>query len=379
MSMRGILGKIHLWTALILCLPLAVIGVTGSILVFEPELLALGRPAVPAAPGDTPVPPVAAIVAAARAAAPPDYVASVYYPPRDATDVATVRLGPAGRSGPAGAIEILVDPATLAVLGQHEAAAGIVRQIFLLHANLLSRDRSGREIVGWLGVAMLALGASGLVLWWPRRGQWRRSFTIRRGTRGFRFHRELHGAVGIWGLAVFFIVSFSGVYLAFPQSVGWLFSVRDVRPGAAMIRVAPMPAAQPLDIDGAIGLARDAIPDGIVRSVALPVRSDQPIRVALAHDGDRDGAPLATAFVDPWARRIVELRDPRDFAAGESFLAWQRALHVGSGLGWTWRILVFLSGFLPLLFAITGIAMWLSKRRLRRAAAGRPTAVELAE
>jgi hypothetical protein len=32
-----------------------------------------------------------------------------------------------------------------------------------------------------------------------------------------------------------------------------------------------------------------------------------------------------------------------------------------------------------LLFAITGVAMWLTKRRLRRTAARQPTAPELAE
>jgi uncharacterized iron-regulated membrane protein len=155
-----------------------------------------------------------------------------------------------------------------------------------------------------------------------------------------------------------------------------------MRPGAAALRIATVPGAQPLDVDGAVALAREAVPDGILRSVALAGRPDQPIRVGLAHDGDRDGAPLVTAFIDPWKHRILELRDPRQFSAGESFLAWQRALHVGSGLGWAWRILVFLSGFLPLLFAVTGFAMWLTKRRLRRAAAGaasQPAVRELAE
>jgi uncharacterized iron-regulated membrane protein len=376
-SLRSILGKVHLWIGLALCLPLAVIGITGSILVFEPELQALERPALPPRPADAPTAPVAAIVATARAAAPADYVAMFYTAPRAATDVATVRLAPAGRPGPGAGLEIFVNPVSLSLLGPHEASSGLVRQIFLLHANLLSRDRSGRDIVGWLGIAMLALGTSGLVLWWPRGGQWRRAFTIRRGARGFRFHRELHGAAGIWGLVVFFIVSFSGVYLAFPQAVGSLLSTRDIRPGAAAIRVTPVPTAQPLDIDGAIAVAREVVPDGILRSVALPARPDQPIRVALAHGGDREGAPVATVFVDPWTRSVVELRDPRAFSAGERFVAWQRALHVGGGLGWIWRILVFLSGFLPLLFAVTGVAMWLAKRRLRRGSASYPPSANL--
>lgn len=210
-DLRSVLGKVHLWIGLALCVPLAVIGITGSILVFEPELQALERPAVPAAAIDAPAVPVAEIVAVARAAAPPDFAPTFYTAPVSATDPATVRFSPGGRPAPLGGIEIYVDSAAGAVVGRHETSAGTVRQIFLLHANLMSRDRSGRDIVGWLGVAMLALGTSGLVMWWPRPGQWRRAFTIRRGTQGFRFHRELHGTVGIWGLIIFFIVSFSGV------------------------------------------------------------------------------------------------------------------------------------------------------------------------
>ena len=51
---------------------------------------------------------------------------------------------------------------------------------------------------GWLGVAMLALGVTGLVLWWPKRGQWKYAFLVRRTAKGLRFHRELHAATGIW-------------------------------------------------------------------------------------------------------------------------------------------------------------------------------------
>jgi hypothetical protein len=47
-------------------------------------------------------------------------------------------------------------------------------------------------------------------------------------------------------------------------------------------------------------------------------------------------------------------------------LVWLRVLHYGRGLGEVWRILVFFSGFLPLLFAITGFRMWQLKRAQRR-------------
>jgi uncharacterized iron-regulated membrane protein len=54
--------------------------------------------------------------------------------------------------------------------------------------------------------------------------------------------------------------------------------------------------------------------------------------------------------------------DPLDFSAGEAMLAAQHALHSGRGFGLLWKLLVFVSGLLPTLFAATGIAMWLKRR-----------------
>src|SRR6266403_2382384 len=41
---RRVLRQVHLWIALVLCLPLVVLGVTGSILVFRDELGNLSEP-----------------------------------------------------------------------------------------------------------------------------------------------------------------------------------------------------------------------------------------------------------------------------------------------------------------------------------------------
>jgi uncharacterized iron-regulated membrane protein len=70
-----------------------------------------------------------------------------------------------------------------------------------------------------------------------------------------------------------------------------------------------------------------------------------------------------TVLVDPWARQVAEIFDPCRYSAGEAMLAAQHALHAGRGFGLLWKLLVFLSGLLPVLFAATGIAMWLDRRR----------------
>jgi uncharacterized iron-regulated membrane protein len=130
-----------------------------------------------------------------------------------------------------------------------------------------------------------------------------------------------------------------------------------------------------MDPGEALALARAAVPDGTLRLIGLPSRPDQPVRVAFLPPGGQVGQPTITAFIDQTARKVVEVRDPRQFTAGESFLAWQHALHAGEGLGVLWQGLVFVSGFLPVLFVITGLSMWWMKRRNRRAAGARRDAV----
>ncbi len=364
-SWRRLVGQVHLWIGLILCAPLVVIGLTGSVLVFAGHL---------PAPSARPPPdiardggrPVAQIIAAARAAAPAGFLPIFYGAPSESGGPASVRLQAPSAVPGQPPLRVEVDSATLAVAAP--AGGDILAWLHALHANLLMRG-DGRRIVGWFGVAMLILGMSGLVNWWPRRNRWRAAFTVRKGARGAGFHRELHGAFGIWTVIVLMAVSAAGVALAFPQTVREAVAVvlpaRDLRAIAAAVRAVPIDGAEPLAVDAAIALAEAAVPDGRVRFVGLPIRPDQPFRLGLTHRGQDRGAPMVTLFVDPWQRRVVTILDPRDFSTGESLLAWQHALHSGDGLGWVWTLLVFLSGGLPLLFAITGVALWWLRRSKR--------------
>jgi uncharacterized iron-regulated membrane protein len=132
------------------------------------------------------------------------------------------------------------------------------------------------------------------------------------------------------------------------------------------INVVPVEGQEPLAVDAAVDLARDVVPGGIVRSVTLPPRPDQPYRVQFSRAGDYNGVPQATVILDQWKQSVIELRDPQtNYSTKDKWLVWQRQFHAGNGLGWWWWTLVFLSGFLPLLFVVTGTTMWWLKRRNR--------------
>ncbi|WP_421994084.1 PepSY-associated TM helix domain-containing protein [Reyranella sp.] len=430
MGRRGFrywLQQLHLWIGLILLLPLVMMGITGAVLVYAHDiehLLGQGEPSVTAA-GQWRSP--AELIAAARAASPdPTRIPIAVRWPIEVGEPAAVRLSRPGMAaqfrgagGPpregqaregqprgegqrgdgqrgggqaqgrvptqspfAGSLQLLIDPVSLKVLDTQQAMSGWVRFFHDLHGHLFIRGGLGRELVGWLGVALLVLGCSGLYLWWPRPGQWKAAFTVRRKARGQRFHRELHGAVGIWSLLLFMLVNFTGVYLAFPQqisaAVNAVWPGRDMRAAMFQARVEPVRGAVPMDVDEAVALALSRVPDARFLNAILATRPDQAMRIGLIREGHAEGAPIVTVLVDPFRRQVIDVFDPQTMGTGERIIAWQRALHYGSGLGGVYRFLVFVSGVIIPIFAVTGFMMWWIKRRTRLAGERAKAAIQAA-
>lgn len=398
-TVRYWLQQLHLWIGLILLLPLVMMGVTGAVLVYAHDiehLLGQGEP-MPKTAGDWRSP--SELIGAAKAAIrEPGRIPIAVRWPIEIGEPAAVRLsrpgmaqerpafrgeqgapqqqrGAQGRvpvqSPFAGSLQVLIDPVSLELLQTQQTMTGWVRFFHDLHGHVLIAGGLGREIVGWLGVALLVLGCSGLYLWWPRAGQWKAAFTVRRTAKGLRLNRELHGAVGIWSLVLFMLVNFTGVYLAFPQQIGAavnaVWSGRDMRAATFQARVEPLRGATAISVEDGLALAKERVPDARFLNAFLPVRPDQAMRIGLIRAGHVEGAPIITVIVDPWRRKVIDVFDPRTMSAGESIVAWQRALHYGQGLGAGYRFLVFVSGVIIPIFAITGFLMWWIKRRNRLA------------
>jgi uncharacterized iron-regulated membrane protein len=366
-GLRKFLFQCHMWIGLVLGLLLVALGLSGSVLVYDDVILDFLAPAPHATAQGAPLS-LDQIIAAARAATTTRGPATVT-PATEAGAPAIVRIGAAGRGGARGApaTQIYVDPVSGAVLGSAPAVLPpILAFAHQLHGNFLM-GQDGRRFVGYLGLAMVILGLSGLVLWWPKTGQWKNAFLVRRTAKGLRFHRELHGMLGIWMYVVFIAVSYSGMALAWPQLTGMPVVSRTV-PTVAPLVGAPENSRGAIGADQAVALVKAQAPDMALRSVMVPQRPDQPITVSFFSHG----AVNASAAVDPLRAQVMTLRDP-----SAQFMAWQRPVHQGL-LGPVWRFLVFLSGFLPAIFVFTGVAMWLKKRQ-NRMAMSTPLVMEPAE
>ena len=362
---RG-LQTVHLWAGLALAVPFVLLGISGSLLMLQPEL---PRMSYPYATGRGEVHSVARIMEAAAAVVPGAQGLNRVSMPQRTGEPAILRYGGQGTRR-----LVFVDPVNLEILdAQPQLATGdLFTGIRTLHATLYMSSYTEKDFVGWIGVALTLLSLSGLVLWWPRGGQWKAAFGIKRGATGHRLNRDLHSTAGFWTLGLYLVVCISGIYLAFPRefrnSVGSVFPLGYNYAFPEPSDVAPLPPEQWLQPDAVAELALGAVENARLVLIDLP-GGDNPVAVVTLVPANQGmGAPPITISVDAELAQVSYVDDPRDYLMGDRVVIWQRYLHSGLGLGFAWRALVFVSGFLPLLFAITGIRMWWLKRAQRRLA-----------
>jgi uncharacterized iron-regulated membrane protein len=360
-SFRRGLQTVHLWLGLILAIPIVIIGATGSLLLVERE----ARLQIPAAAGGTRHS-LARIIETAKAAAPEGARMGRI----DVREGAVVVVNFSTISRPQRTVAVYVDPVSLDVIGPPNPVGRtpLMTSFQRVHEYLWMPGFIGLRFVGYMGLAMTFMGISGLILWWPRGGSWRNSFVMRRGARGLRFYRDLHHVAGFWGSAVLLIVSISGLYLTFPETYSSV--VHALIPPTVASSLEPAPGtikmARPVDPDGAIAIANSAVPAAKAVSVELPGRDGEPVVVTMVAAGFEPTVPPIVVTLDPKTAEISFIDDPRKYALRDRLLNWSYAIHFAVGLPWIWKGLVFLSGLLPLLLAITGASIWWLRRRAMR-------------
>lgn len=363
-TLRDIWVQVHLWLGLTAGVIGALIGVTGSILVYDHDLDHLLNPQRYGASGPE---------ASLRFS---EYAQRAAQALQSRARPIGIRL-PDGEDGPVMVFarsgngpfqRVYLDPPTGRVL---DTASGrdYLGWLHSFHESLTLREYNGREIVGVVGIAMLVSSLSGIYLWWPGRGAWRHAFRFR---RGFTLARNLHYTFGVWGALVLAMLSFTGIFLAFPDAGRKAVAIFGaVSPSPRGIQ-APEASGTPIGPDEAVAIARTLYPGATVIGLGLPAGPRGAFRVNLREPGDASPRSGTVVFIDPRSRAILHRADRASRTTGDGFILWQRILHEGGAFGVPGRLVTFLGGLLPLLLMLTGLTMWLRKRSKRRSAE-RPT------
>lgn len=356
---RRLWFQVHKWIGLILAVLIIPLCLTGSALVWHDGLDRLLNAQRYATTGSATLP-VAAYAEAARGVIRPgDRLATLRLPehPGDPVVVAAAPAKASRLPGPALRTNVYLDGPTATVLEVAGSRSGPVMVMHMIHGTLMVPG-VGRQIVGWIGVAMLISSISGLWLWWPTTGRWVRGLRWRR-------HRNvdtnLHHLFGFWIALPLFVLSLTGAWISFPAFFGALTgeSGRPMGFGperAAMMRARPLAStATPL----AIAAARaQALTPGRITQVAWPTD----YKAAWTITVERRGRPV-TISVDDAGGAASLAPNPDRGQSGTARL--MRRIHDGEGMGPVWQAIIFLGGLLPAALAVTGVIMWWRARGWR--------------
>jgi uncharacterized iron-regulated membrane protein len=189
---------------------------------------------------------------------------------------------------------------------------------------------------------------------------------------------DLHRASGLWLFLGVLAVSTSGLLLNFYSELSeplaqTLSPSRFTEPSAR----AMLTGARSLGYAEAIRIAGDrARSDG--RPLKLAGASFEPdkllFRIGFSASGARDywGLGPIYYYVDAVTGAIVARDDPYRDSTGRVVLRGLYPVHSGRILGWAARLYVFATGLATAVMAVTGVYVWLRKRKARTVARPAP-------
>ncbi|MFT5575427.1 MAG: putative iron-regulated membrane protein [Bermanella sp.] len=358
--MNRFLFKLHGYLALIACIPLVLVCLSGSALVFKHDIDRLLMP------GKVSVQPLNSrlsldeLLKVVNGQFPIYEVVGweIFPDPARADLISLIAHSNSERS------RVTMDPYRGVVLtSPSEGGRNFTDKLHSFHYTLLLGN-AGLLGSGLVAVVLCILGISGLIL---RRKFWRNFFTLRYSARRILFFSDLHKFLGVLASPVLLVVGFTGAYWNFP-----LFVYEVQKPATSDSR--PMMAARWYDDSISVQSMHDDSMrriDGFQPSyLSFPSRAGSGFSVL---GGNKNANPLFSRYAssvsfsadtgDYVVRYDIRQADSRS-RIENSF----RRLHIGNFSGLISRVLWFVLGLVPLILAGTGISLWVKRRPQRRRA-----------
>lgn len=366
---RSLLNQIHKWIGLSIGGIFVLLGLTGSFLVFYPEIDLLLHPKLRtnSAPDSISINKVVAVL---RQAEPErDESWRIEIPKNEAVPIAARYMSPVETREKAFApLMVTIDPMTMEVTSARFWGDYFVTWVYDLHYTLLL-DQRGRTILGICALILLGLFVSGLFLWWPASGRWAASLRMKSGAGNIRRVYDLHTKPAVYSLPFILTLVVTGLILEVPK---WFEPVIEQVSSLTTSFNGQIPSNFSNSIisgDEAVKIAVGQFPNAYLRWVETPAVGYPVWRIRLYQAGEpSERFPKTNVWIHANTGEILAIRDPKINSGGDTLMDWLHPLHNGEAFGLTGRIIVFICGFLPLLAFTTGYLRWRHKAAARGAA-----------
>ncbi len=389
--MRSMLVLLHRWFGLATALFLFVAGATGAVISWDHELDEWLNPHLyHAKAAGTALNPLE--LAARLEAADPRlrvrYLPLTVEPGHSLMVMVDPRIDPATRAPHVlGFNQVALDPVSGEVLGRREwGKVALDREnllpfLYKLHYSLHIPDGFDLQLgILLMGIVAIVWVFDSLVALWiafPNRAAWRQSFAFRWKTGGYRLAFDLHRSGGVWLFLLVLMLAVTSVSMNLKEQVmrplvAW-FSELTPSPFASRAPVALAQAPEPkLSIERVLALARTqarrlqltAPAGGVFLSSEFGIYGVGLFEADNSHGDGGLGNPWL--YFDAQTGAPLGADVPGRGSAGDIFLQAMFPLHSGRILGVPGRVLISFCGIAVAAFSVTGVIIWMKKRRARR-------------
>lgn len=397
MKIRPFWVLVHRYTGLAMTIFLVVVGLTGSLLAFYKELDSAFNPHLyVSATGRTPLAFDALIDNADKYIEPQATVQSLWMSASAVQfSVSPHQNEQTGQSFELNYDQLILDPYTGTELGRRrwgaisEGMTNLMPFLYKLHFNL-ALDDVGMWILGITALIWtidcfvgfyLTLPAKVFVTqdnpstassFWQR---WRRAWLIQWRGSSFRINYDLHRAGGLWLWLALLVFAWSSVFMNLGDTVYQkvMQSVSDYHQPWTEIEDLPEPLLHPaIDLREAYRLGHQAMRRAAVEHgfqieapVAIWFNSAKGFYVYNVRSSldiqDHEGQTRVVIDANSGKHKMVLL--PTGQYNGNTITSWLMALHMANVFGLPYRLFVCVLGLVIVMLSVTGVVIWLKKRR----------------
>ncbi|MVT11027.1 PepSY-associated TM helix domain-containing protein [Chitinophaga tropicalis] len=367
MTVKKLIGKIHLWLGFISGLGVFVIAITGCILAFQLEIESVTKPYIhtPSRPGKKMLPP-SALKAIAVKLVTDKHPNAVSYPGKDKS--ASVMFWGAA---PDYYYQVFMDPYTGKVLKVWSEEDDFFHFILHGHFYLWLPPAIGQPVVASVTLIFVVMLISGLILWWPKnKNAAKQRFSVKWNANWRRVNYDLHNVLGFYILTIGLIIAFTGLVWGFQWFSKSLYFATsggqelpsDVPPLSDTTRAAMYAVAE----DHVWQELKANAPAHAGIFISFPKEKTEAISGSVNY---RPGTYYKSDYYyfDRNTLAVLPAKGPQtgrfaDAGFADKLRGMNYDIHVGAILGIPGKIIVFLASLVCASLPVTGIYIWWGRR-----------------
>ncbi|AFY31692.1 PepSY domain-containing protein [Calothrix sp. PCC 7507] len=359
-KIRNLSFYLHRYIGLFVGLILIIIGLTGSLLVFEQEInrWQVSQQFGQVSPQEQRVSMETILnnVKTTYANQPELKLRSMNMLPKNSTYTVYLKTPNDAQ------INVFVNPYSGAIMGDRQWESSFWGIVFKLHYALLA-GRTGEIIVGIAALLLLILSITGIILW----PGWRRlinGFKIKWQAHPKRVNFDIHKVFGIITAVFLGLIAFTGFCWNFYDFTKPAIYAVTSTPNLPEPISKPVTGKPPLGLAEILQKADAALPGAVTTYITFPSKPEDAFAIYKKQPQESNDYGDSAVYLDQFSGAVLRLQNGLSLPLGDRVLNSFTPLHYGTFWGLPTRILYVFVGLAPLILSVTGWVMWSYRRRL---------------